>query len=86
MLLVGEHAFVDQHKQAQGDTLRELSKAHRKALALSLDAYRARNPERDRAMADAYHSGAYSMAEIGIHFGVHYPAYHVLDLLRSHSR
>lgn len=71
-MLLGEKMFVDQHKLAQRETLRELSKAHRKALALSLDAYRAHNPDRDQAMAAAYHSGAYTMAEIGHHFGVHY--------------
>lgn len=41
-------------------------------MALSLTAYRERYPERAEAMARAYLSGAYTMAEIGAHFGVHY--------------
>jgi putative transposase len=31
-----------------------------------------RHPDRDQAMAQAYLSGAYTMAEIGCYFGVHY--------------
>jgi DNA-directed RNA polymerase specialized sigma subunit len=32
--------------------------------------YAERYEERDRAMAEAYRSGAYSLREIGAHFGV----------------
>jgi putative transposase len=39
---------------------------------LSLDEYGARHADRDQAMAEAYLSGAYTMAEIGRHFAVHY--------------
>ena len=52
--------------------LRELSKAHRRSLALPLGEYRSRHPDRDQAMALACRSGAYSMAEIGKQFAVHY--------------
>jgi hypothetical protein len=31
-----------------------------------------RHPDRDQVIAHAYLSGAYTMAEIGGHFGVHY--------------
>ncbi len=72
-LLLGDDAFVERHRQPpNGDALRELSKAHRKSVALSLDEYRMRYPDRDEAMAQTYLSGAYSMAEIGQYFGVHY--------------
>ncbi|MFY9260366.1 MAG: transposase [Gallionella sp.] len=72
-LVLGDDAFVAQHRQAKDtETLREVSKAHRKTLALPLAQYQTRYPERDEAMAQAYLSGAYTMEEIGRFFGVHY--------------
>ena len=72
-LLLGDDAFVGSHRQPQhNDALREVSKAHRKSVALPLGEYQARHPDRDEAMAQAYLAGAYTMAEIGRHFGVHY--------------
>lgn len=72
-LLLGDKAFVERHWQpANTDTLREVSKAHRRSVALSLDEYQTRYPDRDQAMAQAYLSGAYTMVEIGRHFGIHY--------------
>lgn len=72
-LLLGDDAFVERHRQTiNSEELREVSKAHRRTLALSLDEYRTRHPDRDHAIAQAYLSGAYTMAEIGQHFGVHY--------------
>ncbi len=72
-LLLGDDAFVKNHSQSrEGASLREVSKAHRKSVALSLDEYLTHHPDRDTAMAQAYRSGAYTMAEIGEHFGVHY--------------
>lgn len=72
-LLLGDEAFVEGHRQATvQENLREVSKAQRRAAALSLDEYREGHPSRDRAMAEAYLSGAYTMAEIGRHFAVHY--------------
>ena len=72
-LLLGDDAFVKNHSQnREGETLREVSKAHRKSVALSLDEYLTHHPDRDTAMAQAYRTGAYTMAEIGEHFGVHY--------------
>jgi len=52
--------------------VKELSKAHRRSLALPLSKYQQRYSARHEAMAQAYRSGAYTMAEIGEHFGVHY--------------
>lgn len=71
--LLGDDDFVGQYKQnKRPEELRKVSKAHRPILALSLDEYKQNNPGRNEAMACAYQSGAYSMAEIGEYFGVHY--------------
>lgn len=51
---------------------REISRTQRRSLALPLEAYRSHYPQRDEAMAQAYQSGAYSMAQIGQYFGVNY--------------
>jgi REP element-mobilizing transposase RayT len=72
-LLLGDNAFVERHWQIKNpEELREVSKAHRRSVALSLDEYQMRHPDRDQAIAQAYLSGAYTMAEIGRHFEVHY--------------
>ena len=72
-LLLGDDSFVDQYSQTrQPDELRELSRAHRRLLAKSLNEYEESSSNRDEAMCAAYLSGAYTMAEIGRHFGVHY--------------
>ncbi|MFY7940881.1 MAG: transposase [Burkholderiaceae bacterium] len=74
-LLLGDEAFVQKHQapthQALSPALRELSKAHRRALALPLARYEADHPDRNLAMAQAYQSGAYTMPQIAAHFGVH---------------
>jgi REP element-mobilizing transposase RayT len=72
-LLLGDDAFAESHRQAKDfEALREVSKAHRRSLALSLEEYQLRHENKDEAMAQAYLSGAYTMAEIGRYFGVHY--------------
>ena len=72
-LLLGDNAFIERHWQTKSpEELREFSKAHRRTLALSLNEYQIRHPNRDQAIAQAYLSGAYTMAEIGQHFGIHY--------------
>lgn len=72
-LLLGDDAFVERHRQTKNsEELREVSKAHRRTVALPLDEYQTRHPDRDCAIAQAYLSGAYTMAEIGHYFGVHY--------------
>jgi len=53
-------------------TLREVSKAHKRSIALTLTDYQKRYAQRNESMAKAYLSGAYTMAEIGVHFKVHY--------------
>jgi transposase-like protein len=52
--------------------LHEVSKVQRKSPAPLLLEFRRRYDDRNEAMARAYLSGAYAMAEIGEHFGVHY--------------
>jgi REP element-mobilizing transposase RayT len=72
-LLLGDADFIERHQLANpSEQLREVSKAQRKSIALSLDEYATRAGSRNQAIADAYASGAYTMAEIGLHFGVHY--------------
>ncbi len=72
-LLLGDEAFVEQYKyQKHPEDLREVSKAQRRSMALSLNEYQHGSRSRKEAMTQAYLSGAYTMAEIGDHFGVHY--------------
>ena len=72
-LILGGDAFVAQHQQNRtDDELRELSRAHRRSLAFPLTDYEKRYANRNEAMAQAYKSGAYTMAQIAEHFGVHY--------------
>lgn len=72
-LLLGDDAFAECHRQAKAaEQLREVSKAHRRSIALTLEEYWVQHGNRDEAMARAYLSGAYTMAEIGQYFGVHY--------------
>jgi putative transposase len=57
-MLLGDDAFVVLHQQSRGrDTLREVSKAQRRLVALNLPVYRGRYPDRAEAMARAYFSG-----------------------------
>lgn len=71
-LLLGDDAFIQQYRKEKPEKLREVSKAHRRSLALTLLQYQKKYPNRNEAMARAYLSGAYTMAAIGEHFGVHY--------------
>lgn len=72
-LILGEDAFVEKHRQpVSSDTLREISKAERRAIATSLATFQTSYPIRDEAMARAYLTGAYTMAEIAAFFNVHY--------------
>jgi putative transposase len=72
-LLLGDEAFVQRHRaKVKPAELREVSKAHRRSVAMSLTEYQQRYSQRREAMARAYLCGAYTMAQIGEHFGVHY--------------
>lgn len=63
--------------------IREVSKAHKKSVALSLFDYQNNYPRRNEVMARAYLSGAYTMAEIGLYFKVHYMT--VSRVVRKHE-
>ena len=72
-LLLGDDAFVERYSSVlDAEPLREVSKAHRRSIAMPLAKYQARYPDRDEAMARAYLSGAYTMAMIAKHFDLHY--------------
>jgi len=73
-LFLGDESFVNcaQMASTRSERLRELSKAHRRALAKPLAAYASDYSDRNEAMARAYLSGAYTMQQIGAFFGVHY--------------
>jgi len=72
-ILLGDEKFAAVLADGQlPQQLREVSKAQRRSLALPLMEYRKRYKQRDEAMARAYASGAYTMAQIGEFFGVHY--------------
>lgn len=72
-IVLGGDEFAAQHReQAELDSLVAVSKAHRRIAALTLPEYEARIEGRDRAMAEAYFSTAFTMAEIGEYFKVSY--------------
>jgi hypothetical protein len=72
-LLLGDDDFIKQHQATmqEGD-MRELSIAHKRSLALSLDEYAAQSAHRNAAMVQAYRSDAYTMTKIAAYFSVHY--------------
>ena len=73
-MFLGNNRFIDEHRQTieKPEKLREVSKAHKRSIALSLIDYQKKYLHRNEAMARAYLSGAHIMAEIGEHFKVHY--------------
>ncbi len=73
-MFLGDKQFINDHRQIfdKPEKLREVSKAHKKSIALTLFDYQKRYTDRNEAMAKTYLSGAYTMAEIGRYFKVHY--------------
>ncbi|MFZ6758612.1 hypothetical protein ACO0K9_15520 [Undibacterium sp. Ji50W] len=72
-LLLGDDAFVEKYQhQLRPEDLRDVSIAHRRAISLPFHAYQENFTDRNEVMAQAYRSGAYSMAEIAAFFSVHY--------------
>jgi putative transposase len=73
-MILGNDVFIAEYQQAieKPEKLCEVSKAHKRSVALTLSDYQRGYLQRDEAMAKAYLSGAYTMAEIGQHFKVHY--------------
>lgn len=72
-IFLGDEEFV---LRAQAQTaqlnIAEIPRAQRRPPAQSLNQYRESAPSLPAAMAAAFASGDYSMAEIARHFGVHY--------------
>ena len=74
-MLLGDDAFVDRMRsklEQSNRSLAEVPRVQRAGRARPLAEYAAQSNTRDEAIAAAYASGGYSMAEIGAHFGVHY--------------
>lgn len=72
-LVLGDEAFVAAHRGALDQVaLSAVTKQQRRAAAMSLEEYEKAFECRDEAMARAYWSTAYTMAEIGSHFGLSY--------------
>lgn len=66
-------AFVIKYPDCpKNDQLRDISKVQGKTLAPELAVFQQMYPIRDEAMARVNLSGAYTMKEIALHFGVHY--------------
>ena len=71
--ILGDREFIEEHRHlGQPDSLPEIARPQRRPLARTLAEYQATIADRDQAMAHAYASTAYSMAQIGKHFGVSY--------------
>jgi len=71
-IYLGSERFVER-MQALIDPkrpLQDIPKRQRRAVAKPLDSFASGHADRDRAMAEAYRSGAYSMQAIAEHFGV----------------
>jgi len=68
--------FIAEHRQTieKPEKLRDVSKAHKRSIALSLTDYQRKYLQRNETMARAYLSGAYTIVEIGEHFKVCYMA------------
>jgi putative transposase len=70
-LVLGDDEFVTRHcALATPTTLLDVTKQQRRALSLSLSQYAAHYANPQEAMARAYLSTAYTMAQIGAHFSV----------------
>ncbi len=70
-LVLGDEAFVGYHQRfLEAAVLRDVPKAQRRALVLSLDEYEALAASAGEAMAKAYSSTGYTMVQIADHFGV----------------
>ena len=72
-LLLGDAQFIEQQQpRLKPEELREVSIADRRFVASPLHAYQEKYADRNEAMAQAYRSGADTMADIATFFDVHY--------------
>ena len=70
---LGSDAFVEEMQAlVNSEELRGVSRSQLRPLAKPLSWFQENFPNRYEAMARAYLSGAYSMATVAAHFGVHY--------------
>lgn len=70
-LVLGDQGFVEHHRHPRSPAeLSAISREQRRLGAASLDHYAARYADRDQAMAAAYFSTAYTMAQISQYFRV----------------
>lgn len=70
-LVLGDETFVAARcMSTPPDAVRHAPRAQRRMAALTLADYASALPSRDAAMAEAYKSTAFTMAEIAMHFGV----------------
>jgi REP element-mobilizing transposase RayT len=73
-IYLGSDKFVQrlQQRVEAGKDLREIPSPQRRPIAKPLSVYEEKASDRDTAIFLAYHSGGYSMKEIGDYFGLHY--------------
>ncbi|HDH16174.1 MAG TPA: hypothetical protein ENG90_06820 [Gammaproteobacteria bacterium] len=73
-IYLGNDAFVDemQYKISPTQSLDDIPSSQSRQVAKSLTYYEEKYGDRDEAIFNCYKSGAYSMKEIGVHFGLHY--------------
>ncbi|MCZ6803431.1 MAG: addiction module toxin RelE [Proteobacteria bacterium] len=73
-IYLGDERFVEkmQDKLTVDADLSEIPLAQKRSVAKPLTYYTNRYKDRDRAIFEAYSSGAYSMKQIGEHVGLHY--------------
>ena len=84
-VILGDAAFVEQHRPCLGEmNLTAITRLQRRLAARTLSNYEMVYPDRDQAMFQAYQSTAFTMAEIGTHFGVSYKT--VSRAVRAHEK
>ena len=73
-IYLGSDTFIEkmQRKMETAQDLSEVPAVQRRKPAKPLEYYAKKHADRDKAIAQAYASGAYGMKEIGDHFGLHY--------------
>ena len=71
-IFLGSASFVDETLRRAAEASPEIPMAQRRAPAMSLEHYEATAASRNEAIRDAWQSGAYTLREIGGHFGLHY--------------
>lgn len=70
-LILGSEQFIQKFQTpTTSASIEGISKIQRSSVALPLEAYRDKFPDRDTAMAQAYRTNAYTLSEIARHFGV----------------